>query len=246
MTDLVMRWQEILNDLTRLCAASPLCSTPPALLAVSKTQPSGAIEPLLAASHRHFAENRVQETLEKWPGLRERYPDAILHLIGPLQTNKVREALEQYDALHTIDRPALVDAILRERDKRGPGRCGQFFIQVNTGEEPQKAGVPPAGLAALLAHCRTHGLPVTGLMCVPPQTALPAPHFAFLRTLAERHDLASLSMGMSGDYPEAIRFGATHIRVGTALFGERVSMEPVHKSRDDEQVLTRPASPVSG
>jgi pyridoxal phosphate enzyme (YggS family) len=224
MADLIMRWQQILGDLADLCAISPLCAAPPVLLAVSKTQPAAAIEPLLAAGHRHFGENRIQELMDKWPALREHYPDAVLHAIGPLQTNKVRETLEHCNALHTIDRLPLVDAILRERDKRGAGRCSQFFIQVNSGEEAQKGGVAPADLASLLYHCRSNGLPVSGLMCVPPLAAQPAVHFAFLRALAERHNLANLSMGMSGDYPHAIRFGATHIRIGTALFGGRVAL----------------------
>ena len=190
------------------------------LIAVSKGHPPGRIVPALDAGHRAFGENRVQEACEKWPALRAEWPGAVLHYIGALQTNKVRDAVAVADAIHAIDRPKLATAIAREMERQG--RRPACFIQVNTGAELQKAGVLPAGLDALFAHCR-HDLllPVTGLMCIPPAADDPAPHFALLRELAARHDLAHLSMGMSADYRTAIAMGATHVRVGTAIFGAR-------------------------
>ncbi|MEI7607963.1 MAG: YggS family pyridoxal phosphate-dependent enzyme [Rhodospirillaceae bacterium] len=190
------------------------------LVAVSKTQPVEALEAALAAGQRVFGENRVQESAAKWPALRARHPDLELHLIGPLQTNKVKEAMALFDVIETVDRPKLAMAVAHELARAPkPLRC---YIEINTGGEPQKAGVAPADLEALLALCRDDcKLPVTGLMCIPPQDEDPALHFALLADLARRNRLFEISMGMSGDYPLAIRFGATHVRVGTAIFGAR-------------------------
>ena len=190
------------------------------LVAVSKTQPREVIRPVLASGHRCFGENRVQEAQEKWPFLRLHFPGIQLHLIGPLQTNKVREALGLFDVIETLDRPRLAEALARERDR--VQRMPRFYIQVNTGHEPQKAGVIPEGADSFIAQCRDEfGLEVEGLMCIPPVDQDPAPHFALLAEIAARNGLSNLSMGMSGDFEVAIRHGATHVRVGTAIFGER-------------------------
>jgi PLP dependent protein len=190
------------------------------LVAVSKTQPQEAVRDALAAGQRRFGENRVQEALAKFPGLRGDYPDLVLHLIGPLQTNKVREAVAHCDVIETVDRLRLAEALAREMDKSG--KRPACYIEVNTGEEAQKAGVAPGAADAFIAECRDRlGLPVAGLMCIPPHDENPAPHFALLREIARRNGLAGLSMGMSADYETAIRFGATHVRVGTAIFGTR-------------------------
>ena len=189
-------------------------------MAVSKTFGPDEIRPVLAAGQRVFGENRVQEAERKWPVLRAEFPQTELHLIGPLQTNKVREAVALFDAIHTLDRPKLAHALKAElaRSERSP----MLFIQVNTGEEPQKAGVVPGDAAALIALCRDElALPVQGLMCIPPQDEPPAPHFALLAKMAREHGLPLLSMGMSADFETAIRFGATHVRVGSAIFGTR-------------------------
>lgn len=189
------------------------------LIAVSKTHGAGAIRPLLEAGQRVFGENRVQEAEEKWPALREDYPDVELHLIGQLQSNKADDAVALFDAIHSVDRPSLVDALGKAMEKLG--LRPDCFVQVNVGEEPQKGGCAPAELPALLERARAAGLPVKGLMCIPPADVEPAPYFALLAKLAKRHGLAGLSMGMSGDYETAVTIGATHVRVGTALFGER-------------------------
>ena len=192
------------------------------LIAVSKTHPAEAVIAALEAGQRVFGENRVQEAAAKFPALRARYPDLKLHLIGPLQTNKVRLAVETCDAIQTLDRDKLAEALATELAKQG--RRLDLFIQVNTGEEPQKAGVPPAEADAFIRRCvAEYKLPVVGLMCIPPAEEHPAPHFALLREIARRNDLDQLSMGMSGDYELAIQFGATHVRVGTAIFGQRES-----------------------
>jgi hypothetical protein len=206
-------------DAARKAALRPAPST--TLIAVSKTHGAEKIRPLLEAGHRVFGENRVQEAFAKWPALRADYPDIELHLIGPLQTNKVREAAGLFDAIHTLDRPKLADA-LKNEIARG-GRSPTLFAQVNTGEEPQKAGVAPKDAPALMAYARDLDLPLRGLMCIPPADVEPAPHFALLAKIAEAHELALLSMGMSADFETAIKFGATHVRVGTALFGARSS-----------------------
>jgi len=190
------------------------------LVAVSKTQPVAQLEAALAAGQRIFGENRVQEAAVKWPALRARYPDVELHLIGPLQTNKVRDAVALFDVIETVDRPKLAAALAAEM--AASGRRPRCYLEVNTGEEDQKAGVAPADLEALLGVCRDqHHLPITGLMAIPPQDEDPALHFALLADMARRHALPEISMGMSGDFPLAVRFGATHVRVGTAIFGAR-------------------------
>ena len=190
------------------------------LVAVSKTQPADAVRAALAAGQRVFGENRVQEAIAKFPGLRRDYPDLKLHLIGPLQTNKVKEAVAHCDVIETIDRPRLAEALAREMEKTG--RHLPCFIEVNTGEEAQKAGVLPETADAFITDCRGRlGLPVIGLMCIPPEHEEPALHFALLREIAKRNGLDQLSMGMSADFETAIRFGATYVRVGTAIFGAR-------------------------
>ncbi|MFA9200653.1 MAG: YggS family pyridoxal phosphate-dependent enzyme [Cypionkella sp.] len=189
------------------------------LVAVSKTHPAQSVALLLEAGHRTFGENRVQEAAAKWPALRERWPDARLHLVGRLQSNKAEDAARLFDCIHSLDRPNLVGALARAFDKLG--RRVESFVQVDVGEEPQKGGCPVAGLPALLAEARAANLPVIGLMCVPPAGIEPAPFFALLDKLARDNGLAGRSMGMSGDFETAVMLGATHIRVGTALFGER-------------------------
>ena len=190
------------------------------LVAVGKTHPAEAIEAALRAGHRLFGENRVQEAAAKFPALRARHPDLRLHLIGPLQTNKIRQAIETCDAIETVDRDKLAQGIAAELAKSG--KRIDLFIQVNTGEEAQKAGVLPAEADDFIRRCRDqYKLPVVGLMCIPPAEEHLAPHFALLGEIARRHGLAQLSMGMSGDYELAIQMGATHVRVGTAIFGAR-------------------------
>ncbi len=202
--------------LTELAAAA---SPPPVLVAVSKMQPDEAIEAMLAAGQRVFGENRVQEARAHWETRRDRFPDLELHLIGPLQSNKAEDAVRLCDVIQTLDRPKLADALGAAMAKTG--RRPRLMIQVNTGEEPQKAGVSPGDLPALLNHARARGLEIKGLMCIPPLDEPAGPHFALLAKLARAHGLSALSMGMSGDYVLAARYGATHVRVGTALFGER-------------------------
>jgi pyridoxal phosphate enzyme (YggS family) len=205
-------------DAARKAALAPAPST--TLIAVTKTHAPERIRPLLEAGHRVFGENRVQEALGKWPALKAEFPDIELHLIGPLQTNKVREAVGLFDAIHTLDRPKLADVLKKEIELSG--RAPSLFVQVNTGEEAQKAGVVPKDAPALIAMARDDlGLPVKGLMCIPPVDVVAAPHFALLAKIARAHDLPLLSMGMSADFEIAIRFGATHVRVGSALFGAR-------------------------
>jgi pyridoxal phosphate enzyme (YggS family) len=190
------------------------------LVAVGKTHPADAIAEAIAAGQTVFGENRVQEAEAKFPALRQAHPGLQLHLIGPLQTNKVKQAVTLVDVIETIDRPRLAEAVAAEIQRTGrPLDC---LVQVNTGEEPQKAGIPPGEADAFIADCRTRlGLRIRGLMCIPPAEEEPALHFALLREIARRHELAWLSMGMSGDFEIAIRYGATHVRVGTAIFGTR-------------------------
>ena len=204
-------------DAARKAAIKPAAMTQ--LVAVSKTVPEAGIREALAAGQRLFGENRVQEAQGKYPALKREFPDLELHLIGPLQTNKVKDAAALFDVIQTLDRPKLADALADARDKSG--RSPRLFLQVNTGEEPQKAGVVPREVAALIAHARKLELPLEGLMCIPPVDDDAAPHFAFLAKLARDHGLSQLSMGMSGDFELAVRFGATHVRVGTAIFGAR-------------------------
>ncbi len=190
------------------------------LVAVSKTHPAEAVRAALKAGQRVFGENRVQEALAKYPALRREFPQLVLHLIGPLQTNKVKDALLHFDVIETVDRPHLAEVLAREMAKSG--RRLPCFIEVNTGEEPQKAGVFPAAADDFIRDCRDRlGLPIEGLMCVPPEHEEPSLHFALLREIARRNGLEKLSMGMSADFETAIRFGATHVRVGTAIFGAR-------------------------
>jgi pyridoxal phosphate enzyme (YggS family) len=204
-------------DAARKAAIAPQPQT--RLVAVSKTVAEAGIREALAAGQRLFGENRVQEAQSKFPSLKKDFPGLELHLIGPLQTNKVKEAAALFDVIQTLDRAKLADALASERDKNG--HCPRLFVQVNTGEEPQKAGVLPREAPALIAHARALGLPVEGLMCIPPNEDDAAPHFAFLAKLARDHGLTNLSMGMSGDFELAVKFGATHVRVGTAIFGTR-------------------------
>ena len=199
------------------------------LVAVSKTFEADAIRPVIEAGQRVFGENRVQEAQAKFPALKSEFPDLELHLIGPLQTNKVKDAMALFDVIQTLDRVKLADAFAVERERSG--RCPRLFLQVNTGEEPQKAGVLPRDTAALIAYARKLELPLDGLMCIPPAEDDAAPHFAFLAKLARDHGLAKLSMGMSGDFELAVRFGATHVRVGTAIFGAR-------KAGEDQVITT--------
>jgi len=189
------------------------------LVAVSKTHEAEAIEPLLGAGQRAFGENRVQEAHTKWPALRERWPDTELHLVGQLQSNKADDAVALFDCIHSLDRPSLTTALAKAMDKAG--RQVPCFVQVDIGEEPQKGGCAIAELPALLEQARDAGIPLAGLMCVPPLGIEPAPFFALLDKLARDNGLDGRSMGMSGDFETAIMLGATHIRVGTALFGER-------------------------
>ena len=207
------------EKIARACAENSRDPHQVNLVAVSKLQPPDRIRAALAAGHRLFGENRVQEAKAHWTDFRAQYPDLKLHLIGPLQTNKARDAVALFDVIETVDRPSLADALAKEMKKQG--RNLPCFIQVNTGEEEQKGGVAPDNLPGLLDHSRRAGLDIHGLMCIPPVDEPPAPHFALLKKLTQRHRLAELSMGMSSDFEQAIALGATYIRIGTALFGER-------------------------
>ena len=190
------------------------------LIAVSKTFGADDIVPVIEAGQRVFGENRVQESQSKWPGLKQRYPDIELHLIGPLQSNKAKDAVALFDVIHTIDREKIAVAIAREMKEQG--RAPRLFVQVNTGGEEQKAGIDPRDADAFIARCRGEfGLAIGGLMCIPPLDEEPALHFALLEKIAARNGLEQLSMGMSADYETAVAFGATHVRVGTAIFGSR-------------------------
>lgn len=207
---------------SEIAAAAKLARRDPAevtLIAVSKTHEPETILPLLEAGQRVFGENRVQEAESKWPALRERFPGVELHLVGQLQSNKAEEAVALFDAIHSVDRPSLVAALAKAIGKSG--RHPACFLQVNIGDEPQKGGCAVADLPALVEACRAASLPVAGLMCIPPADVEPAPFFALLARLARDHGLDGLSMGMSGDFGTAVTIGATHVRVGTRLFGER-------------------------
>ena len=208
------------QDIARACKAARRERASVTLIAVSKTFDAGAIAPLIVAGARVFGENRVQEAKAKWPGLMAAYPGIVLHLIGPLQSNKAKEAVALFDAIHSVDRPSICEALAKEIDlqKRRP----ELFVQLNTGEEPQKAGVAPGDADAFIAACRDkYGLSISGLMCIPPVNEAPAPHFALTAKIAARNGLKNLSMGMSADFAIAIQFGATHVRVGSAIFGAR-------------------------
>ena len=189
------------------------------LIAVSKVQPDQRVEAVLAQGHRLFGENKVQEAAGKWPAFRAKYDDVEVHLLGPLQTNKARQAMELFEAIHSLDRPKLAKTLTRLAQELG--HCPDLFIQVNTGEEEQKAGVKPADADGFIAECRDLDLPIVGLMCIPPADEEPSLHFALLRKIAERNAIAGLSMGMSSDFERAVAMGATHVRVGSAIFGAR-------------------------
>ncbi|WP_395005412.1 YggS family pyridoxal phosphate-dependent enzyme [Cypionkella sp.] len=189
------------------------------LIAVSKVQPDARVRAVLEAGHLVFGENYVQEAIGKWPGFRAEFPSVSVHMIGPLQTNKAKVAVELFDAIHTLDRPSLADKLAKLAQARGT--CPELFVQVNTGAEPQKAGVLPAELDGFIAVARAMDLPLSGLMCIPPEDQDPAPHFAMLADMAARNGVQGLSMGMSGDFEAAIAAGATHVRVGSAIFGAR-------------------------
>ena len=208
-------------DAARKAAIAPAPRTQ--LVAIAKTVDEDGIHQALMAGQRLFGENRVQEAQKKYPALKARYPDLELHLVGPLQTNKVRDAAALFDVIQTLDREKLADALAAERERGG--KCPRLFIQVNTGEEAQKAGVLPRDAASLIAYARSRNLPVEGLMCIPPAQDDAAPHFALLAKLAKDNGLSHLSMGMSGDFELAVKFGATHVRVGSAIFGMRAVTE---------------------
>ncbi len=224
MSDAVTRLAEVRSAIAAATAEAKRPADAVTLVAVSKTFPIEAIQPVLAAGQRVFGENYVQDAKGKWPDLRQRYPDAEVHMIGPLQSNKAKEAVALFDVIETLDRPSLAKELAKEVAKaRAAGaRIPRFLVQVNTGAEPQKGGVLPGEADAFIRACREeHGLAVEGLMCIPPADEPPAPHFALLTTMARRNGLAVISMGMSADYPVAIAMGATHVRVGSAIFGAR-------------------------
>ena len=218
-----MSLQEISDRIAKAEAKAGRSAGSVKLIAVSKVQPNERVEAVLQQGHRCFGENRVQEAAGKWPGFKEKYSDVDLHLIGPLQTNKARQAMELCNAIHSVDRPKLAKTIARIAQEIGA--CPDLFIQVNTGEEDQKAGVLPADADAFIAECRTLDLPIQGLMCIPPVVEEPSLHFALLAKIASRNGLEGLSMGMSSDFESAIALGATHVRVGSAIFGERVKLQ---------------------
>ena len=219
-TDAAGSLAQVQREIAAACAAAGRDPGSVTLIAVSKTFDAAAIEPVIAAGQRVFGENRVQEAKAKWPALQARYPDIDLHLIGSLQSNKAKEAVALFDAIHSLDRPSLAEALAKEIQKQG--RQPRLFVEINTGAEPQKAGVLPEAADAFLRGCRdTYGLRIDGLMCIPPADEAPAPHFALTAKIARRNGLALLSMGMSADFTVAIAFGATHVRVGTAIFGGR-------------------------
>ena len=212
-------------EIADACAEAKRDPASVTLIAVSKTFLPDAIEPVMAVGQRVFGENRVQEAKAKWPALRQAHSDLQLHLIGPLQSNKAKEAVALFDAIHTIDRPSVAEAVAKEIGKQN--RRPLLFVEINTGAEPQKAGVLPENADAFIRTCReTHGLEIAGLMCIPPFEEAPAPHFALSAKIAARNGLKLLSMGMSADFATAIAFGATHVRVGSAIFGEREKKSP--------------------
>ena len=208
------------DEIARACNDARRERASVTLIAVSKTFDASAIAPVIESGQRVFGENRVQEAKAKWPSLISSYDGLLLHLIGPLQSNKAKEAVALFDAVHSVDRPSICQALAKEIEsqKKRP----QLFVQINTGEEPQKAGIAPQDADAFLAACRdTYGLEISGLMCIPPVNEAPAPHFALTAKIAARNGLTNLSMGMSADFATAIQFGATHVRVGSAIFGHR-------------------------
>ncbi len=218
--DAVERLASVRAEIARACRDASREPGEVALIAVSKTHGADRIEPVIAAGQRVFGENRVQEAKSKWPPLMEVHAGLSLHLIGPLQSNKAKEAVALFDAIHSVDRPSLCATLAKEIDKQG--RKPLLFVEINTGAEPQKAGVLPQDADLFLAACRdTYGLEIAGLMCIPPFEEAPGPHFALTAKIAKRNGLKLLSMGMSADFTTAIQLGATHVRVGSAIFGER-------------------------
>ena len=214
------RLAAVRHDIARACRDAGRPTGSVALVAVSKTFGPEAIAPVIAAGQRVFGENRVQEAKAKWPALKERHPDIELHLIGPLQSNKAREAVALFDAIHSLDRASLAEALAKEIARQG--RSPLLFVEINTGGEPQKAGVLPDQADEFLNDCRDkYGLKVSGLMCLPPADEPPAPHFALTAKIAHRNKMNLLSMGMSADFAAAIAMGSTHVRIGTAIFGDR-------------------------
>jgi pyridoxal phosphate enzyme (YggS family) len=219
-TDAPSRLKSVLQDIAQACAKARRDPAEVTLVAVSKTFGPEAIAPVLAAGQRVFGENRVQEAMAKWPALKADYPATELHLVGPLQSNKAKEAVGLFDAIHSVDRPSLCEALAREIARQG--RAPLLFAEINTGGEPQKSGVLPQEADGFLERCRqSYGLAIAGLMCLPPLGEPAAPHFALTAMIARRNGLRLLSMGMSADFTLAIAFGATHVRVGSAIFGER-------------------------
>lgn len=216
-----MALEDIQVDVARILTEAGRAPDAAKLIAVSKVQPNARVEAVLQAGHRSFGENRVQEAQGKWPDFKAQFEGVDLHLIGPLQSNKVRPAMELFDAIHTVDREKLVRRIADMAQEMG--QCPDLFIQVNTGAEPQKAGILPADADAFIQTARAMDLPLKGLMCIPPVDEEPSLHFALLGKIAARNGLSELSMGMSADYETALRLGATHIRVGSAIFGARVA-----------------------
>jgi pyridoxal phosphate enzyme (YggS family) len=214
------RLAEVRREIAAACRDAERDAASVTLVAVSKTFGTGAIEPAIRAGQRVFGENRVQEAAAKWPELRSRHPGVELHLVGPLQSNKAREAVALFDAIHSLDRPSLAEALAKEIARAG--RSPLLFVEVNTGGEPQKSGVLPDKADEFIAACRSaYGLTVAGLMCLPPANEPPAPHFALTAKIARRNEVNLLSMGMTADFRTAIEMGATHVRVGTAIFGQR-------------------------
>src|ERR1043165_8478184 len=227
-SDSVEGLAQVREQIAAACAEARRDAASVTLIAVSKTFAADAIEPVIAAGQRVFGENRVQEAKGKWPALSAAYPGLELHLIGPLQSNKAKEAVALFDAIHSVDRPSIAEALAKEMSKQG--RRPTLFVEINTGAEPQKAGVLPEDADAFIKTCRErHGLTIAGLMCIPPFEEPSAPHFALTAKIAGRNGLKLLSMGMSADFATAIAFGATHVRVGTAIFGNR---PPQKKSPD--------------
>lgn len=214
-----MAYHDIMRRIRAAEAAAGRESGSVQLIAVSKVQPDGRVRAVLESGHRLFGENYVQEAAGKWPAFRQDFPDVAVHMIGPLQSNKARQAVDLFEAIHTLDRPSLADRLARLAQANG--RCPALFVQVNTGAEPQKAGVLPDAVDAFIAACRGKDLGLTGLMCIPPEGEDPAPHFAALAKIAARNGLTGLSMGMSADFETAIAHGATHVRIGSAIFGAR-------------------------
>jgi len=225
-TDATTSLAAVRAEIARACKDAGRDVASVTLVAVSKTFPAEAIEPVIAAGQRVFGENRVQEAKSKWPALLTKHPGIELHLIGPLQSNKAKEAVALFDAIHSVDRASLCEALAKEIAKQG--RQPILFAEINTGAEPQKAGVLPQDADAFLTTCRqTYGLTMSGLMCIPPLDEAPGPHFALTAKIAQRNGLQLLSMGMSADFATAIQLGATHVRVGSAIFGGRSTVVPV-------------------